>query len=216
MVIYLRWRKEIFFRIIIIIFLIASICLGGYYASYLKYNDKKIVDLEALRTQNRLLQKEIEEINGLKTEKGEYIIGKVILRNMHDFFGEVVINLGSNDGVKKNDAVLNSEGLVGVVYRVEENKSFVKLLSSDFNVSVKINDTYGNLNKGKVNLLSKYSDFHEGDKVYTSGYSGLQEGIFVGTIKEVFMEKNNLGKEVSVELVDNTNLNYVSVIRSST
>ena len=214
MVIYLRWRKEILFRIIMVLCLLSTIYLGGYYFSYFKYNDRELVDIEALKTQNRILQDEINSLNGIINNE-DYLIGKVIFRNIHDFYGEIVINLGSEDGINKNDAVLNCDGLIGIVYKVEKNKSFVKLLSTDYNVSVKINDTYGNLNKGKVTLLSKYSEFNIGDKVYTSGYSGLQEGIFVGTIKEVYMDKNNLGKEVSLELVDNTNLNYVSIVRSN-
>lgn len=214
MVIYLRWRREILFRIIIVLCLLSVVYLGSYYFSYFKYNDRALVEIEALKTQNKILQNEINSLNGI-TNNGDYLIGKVIFRNIHDFYGEIVVNLGSEDGINKNDAVLNCDGLVGIVYKVEKNRSFVKLLSTDYNISVKINDTYGNLNKGRVTLLGKYSEFNEGDKVYTSGYSGMQEGIFVGTIKEVYMDKNNLGKEASLDLIDNTNLNYVSIVRSN-
>lgn len=214
MVIYLQLRKVMLFKFLIIIYLIVIVCFGGYAASFFKYNDKKIVDMEVLRTQNRILQNEVDELNKLKSIKGEYVIGRVIVRNIHDFYSEVVIDLGRNDGISVTDGVLNSEGLVGIVSEVYENKSLVRLLSSNYNVSVKINDVYGNLNQGKVTLLDKYSEIKKDDLVYTSGYSGIPYGIYVGRVEEITMDGDNLGKEVKIKLVDNTHLNYVGVIRS--
>ncbi len=213
MVIYLQLRKVIIYRILIVIFLISLICTSGYFIGYLKYNDRRIVDIEALRIENRALQSELKEIKNLKGINSEYIIGKIIVRNIHDFYNEIVVNLGSEDNISIGDTVISGDGLVGIVSKVEKNKSYVKLLTSDYNVSVKINDTYGNLNHGRVTLLDKYSELNVGDKVYTSGYSGMIEGIYVGEVVNVFMDSNNLGKEVEVKLVDNKNLNYVSIIR---
>lgn len=213
MVIYLRTKNNIFIKIIIVIFLIGLIFGGGYFISYFKYSDKELVDYEALKSQNRLLQTELEGVSNFKELDGDYLIGKVVIRNIHDFFNEVVINLGSNDGIREGDAVINNEGLVGIVDKVEKNTAIVKLLTGNYNVSVKINELYGNLNGGKVTLIDKFKEV-EGDKVYTSGYSKIPEGIYVGTVINVKMDNNDLGKEVNVKLVDNTNLNYVAVIRS--
>lgn len=213
MVIYLRTKSNIFIKLIIVILLLGLIFGGGYYISYFKYSDKELVDYEALKTQNRLLQAELEEVNNFKELEGDYLIGKVVVRNIHDFYNEVVINLGSDDGIYDGDAVINSEGLVGIVDKVDKKTAVVKLLTGNYNVSVKINELYGNLNGGKVTLLDKFKEV-DGDKVYTSGYSKIPEGIYVGTIINVKMDNNDLGKEVNVKLIDNTNLNYVAVIRS--
>lgn len=202
------------FRILIVIYLIFIICLGGYYLSFLRYNDKKIVDIEALKTQNKILQQEIENLNKFKDVKIDYVIGKVVFRNIHNFYNEIVIDLGEEDNVSINDGVINSEGLIGIVSEVYDNKSLVRLLSSDYNVSVKINDVYGNLNKGNVTLLNKYAEIKEDDLVYTSGYNNIPEGIYVGSIEKVSLDNDELGKKVKIRLVDNTNLNYIGVIRS--
>ena len=59
-------------KIILILFLIMLIWGGGYGLSYLRYNDCDITELEALRVQNRLLQEEINEVEGLREIQGEY------------------------------------------------------------------------------------------------------------------------------------------------
>ena len=61
-------------------------------------------------------------------------------------------------------------------------------------------------------MLDKYSEIKEGDLVYTSGLSYMPKGIYVGKIKSVGFDKDNLGQEAEVLLVDNDNLNYVAVI----
>lgn len=211
----MRIRNEMFIKILIAFLLFFFIYAAGYVCSYLRFDDKEFVSYEALRLQNESLKTEIEEIHPLQKIEGEYILGKVIVRDLYHFFDEVMINVGSEDGVQEGDAVLNDEGLVGVVYQVLEQQSYVKLLTSDYNVSVKIRDFYGNLNQGRVTLLDKYSELKEGDLVYTSGYSSIQEGIYIGKVEKVFLDKDNLGKELSLQLVDNTHLNYVAIVRNS-
>lgn len=212
MVIYLRWKKDLIIKIVIVFLVIVLICMSGYLVSFLRYNDKNFVDAEALMLQNKMLQDKLAEIESLKENNGNYVIGQVILRNMHDFYNEVVIDLGSKDGVKVGNAVVNSEGLVGVIYKVDDKKSYVKLLSSNYNVAVKINDTYGNLNMGVVTLLNKYVGISIGDKIYTSNYGGVQADIYVGEVTEIMMDKDGLGQEARIKLIDNNNLNYVSVM----
>lgn len=211
----LRRKNVLVGKIILILFLIMLIWGGGYGLSYLRYNDCDITELEALRVQNRLLQEEINEVEGLREIQGEYLIGKVILRDIHEFYNEVVVNLGSDDGVRKGDAVLNSEGLVGVVYDIKSDKSYVKLLSGNYNVSVKIKDTYGNLNQGEINLIDKYTELSEGDEVYTSGYGEMSAGMYIGKIKNIGVDHENLGQVAKVQLIDNHNLNYVAILIQS-
>jgi len=141
MVIYLQRKNELIIKITITLFLILCICGSSYLWNRLRVNNKDIVELEALKIENQKLKTEIEEYNKFKEINEEYIIGKVIIRNLHDFYNEIVINLGTDNLVQEGDAVLNNEGLIGVVYKVDKNKSFVKLLSGDYNVSVKVKDT---------------------------------------------------------------------------
>ncbi len=208
----LRWKKNTITKVCMFFLVIILICSSGYLASYLRYNDRDIVDVEAIKLQNKLLKEKLSEVENLNAKEGDFIIGKVVFRNMHDFYNEVIIDLGTIDGVEIGSAVLNSEGLIGIVYKVEREKAFVKLLSGNYNVSVKINETYGNLNNGIITLLNKYAGISVGDKVYTSNYGGVQSDIYIGEVTEIIMDNNGLGQEAKVKLIDNNNLNYISVM----
>lgn len=214
MVIFLRNKNELIKKIVIIIFLIVFIYGSGYLFSYLRYRDKNMVINGALKVENEVCREKIEGTLKLKYE-GSYVIGKVIFRDIHSFYKEIMIDVGSNDSIKVGDAVINSEGLVGVVFKVLPDTSYVKLISGNYNVSVKVNDTYGNLNNGVITLLDKYSEINVGDEVYTSGLSNIVGNIYVGKISDVNLDANGLGKEVKVELVFNRDLNYVAIMRGA-
>ena len=91
----------------------------------------------------------------------------------------------------------------------------MKLLSGNYNVSVKIKDTYGNLNQGEINLIDKYTELSEGDEVYTSGYGEMSAGMYIGKIKNIGVDHENLGQVAKVQLIDNHNLNYVAILIQS-
>lgn len=195
--------------------LLLFIVFSGYTSSFLLFNNEKYVINKAAEIELNKIKNDISSIDSFKDLSGDYIIGRVIQRDIHNFYNEVVINIGTINGVSENDAVINEEGLIGIIYKVTEYYSYVKLLTSDYNVSVKINDTYGNLSNGKVTLLDKYSEINENDKIYTSGYSKTIKDIYIGKISNVRYDNENLGKEVDVRLIDNHNLNYIAVIRGT-
>lgn len=209
--IYLNRRKVLVRGILFILFVI-TIFYFNYVSSYFKYNDSSIIESELLIKENLLLKKEINELSGFEMKNDSYVIGKVLNRDLYSFYEEIVINLGEED-VSVGDAVVNEKGLIGVVYKVGNYRSIVKLLTSNYNVSVVIGNTYGNLNNGTISMLNKYSDIKEGDLVYTSNYGDVEKDIYVGIVKKVSYDKDRLGKEVEVELVDNKNLNYIGVIK---
>ena len=209
--IYLNRRKVLVRVILFILFLITIFCFS-YVSSYFKYNNSSIIESELLIKENLLLKKEINELSGFEMKSDSYIIGKVLNRDLYSFYEEIVINLGEEE-VSVGDAVVNEKGLIGVVYKVGNYRSVVKLLTSNYNVSVVIGNTYGNLNNGTISMLNKYSDIKEGDLVYTSNYGDVEKDIYVGIVKKVSYDKDGLGKEVEVELVDNKNLNYIGVIK---
>lgn len=210
MVIYLYKRKEVVLKISIFIFILLFIYFLSYFISYIKYDNKKYVNNNLLLTENKILKEEISRIKDIDYEYGKIV--KVIYRDIYSFYDEVVINKGKGS-IRVSDALINEEGLVGVVYNVDNNKSYVKLLSSNYNISVKLSDSYGILNKGIITMIDKYSDVKVGDKVYTSGLDDVIEGIYVGEVMSVSLDNNGLGKEVKIKYVDNTNLNYLGILR---
>lgn len=208
--IYLNKKRKLLSKIIIFILLFIFIYGIGYLVSYLRFDDKKLIETRILMTENETLKKELEDIRGID-EVVDSQIGKVFIRNMYDFYDEVVIKVKGD--VELGSAVINEEGLVGVIYKIENNLAYTKLLSSDYNVSVRVGDTYGNLSNGSITLLDKYSEINEGDLVYTSGLNEIPKDIYVGVITKVTMDSDNLGKKVDVKLIDNNYLNYVGVIK---
>ena len=208
--IYLSKKREVILKIIIFLFLFVFVVCLSYFLSYIKYDNRKCVDGSILMVDNQRLKKELLDIGDVSYK--DSLIAKVILRDMYDFYGEIVINIGSDDGVIVNDAVVNEDGLIGIVYKVKKNKSYVVLLSGNYNVTLRIGYTYGNLNKLFITMLDKYSDVEIGDKVYTSGLDEVAGDIYIGEVKEIFIDKEGLGKEAKIELVDNNNLNYVYIV----
>ena len=210
MVIYLYKKRVVILKIISFILLFIFLYVLAYFSSYIKYKDRYYVELDGLRLENQLLKKELNDLVNINYEEG--IIAKVILRNMYSFYDELVINVGSKDNINIYDSVIYNGSLVGIVTKVNDNTSNVKLISSNYNISVKIGNTYGNLNKGIITMVDKYSDISIGDLVYTSGLDNILNDIYIGKVKDISLDEDGLSNKVIIEYEDNSNLNYVYVV----
>jgi len=202
-------QKYFFSFLILVIF---SVCLyyGGFLINLDNSSEVDILEQEILKQENEQLRKEIEDLKGFT---GDYKIARVIYRDMYSFFDEIILNMGK-DEVKEGDAVVSKDGLVGVISKVMEDICLVSLLTSDYQISVKVGEYYGTYSNGRIELLDKYADIREGELVYTSGIGYLREGIYVGEVEEVDNDKINLGKVVKVKIIDTSNLRYVGVMET--
>lgn len=201
---------------LLIIGLLIAIYSISFSLDFLLVDNSNLVELNFLRSENNRLRKQIMEMEekiSFSLDDYDYVIGKVVIRDIHNFYKEVIINKGTQDGIEEGMAVVNQEGLIGVILDSDKKTSIVKLLTSEYNVSVKLTDTYGNLSMGKITMLDKYSEVKEGDVVYTSGLSKIPAGLLVGEVTSVKMDSNALGKEAKVNLVNNKNLNYIAIIK---
>lgn len=199
-----------FLRLVEFILLFLFIYVMSYFISFIRYDDKEIVNVRGVLVENGILKNELLELADVSFTSG--VVGKVILRDLYSFYDEVILNVGSSNGIVKNSAVIDNNGLIGIVYDVRDNISYVKLLSSNYNVSVSVNGIYGNYNNGIVTMIDKYSDISVGDVIYTSGLDGLVKGIYVGTVSKIELDEDGLGKELKINYIDNKNLNYVYVL----
>ena len=211
MVIFLKRNK--LSKIFIIIIVLLLIHGASYFISFLKYNNKNVVETSVLKEENNNLKKKINELEKalkLKETNNEYIISKVITRDIYNFYNEIIID-SSKDEINIGDAVVNESGLIGIVSKVSEKKAYVSLLTSDYNISVKINETYGNLNNNKITGINKYSNIKVGDLVYTSGLTQTKGNIYNDTITEI--KEKNLELEATITTIDNNTINYVAIIK---
>ncbi len=150
-------------------------------------------------------------------QENNLVISKIIRRNMYSFYDLFTILKGTKEGIKVGDAVINEQGLIGIINKVYDNYSEVKLISSPSSkISVKINNSYGILvyqdNKFQVLNLKLNEEIRKGDLVYTSGLTNIKDGILVGKVKKVTKDKLELEYITDLEDINLISLKYVGVI----
>ncbi len=148
---------------------------------------------------------------------------KVIGRDPSNWWKAIIINVGSESGIKQNQPVLATFGeaaLVGRVFQVGKWESRVVLVGDpNCLVSVVIGETR---NSGilqplvatgwdntivKLSYLSGNQNLVPGQRVYTSGMGGMfPGGIYVGNIEDSVNLEYGLYKEASVRLAADPNL----------
>lgn len=148
----------------------------------------------------------------------EVTYGKIILRDIYEFYDEITINVGTNRGIKVQDLVINELGVIGVVKETHKNYSIVELLTNqDLELSVRVASSYGILSSKDKQIIIKNIKLNEtiniGDKVVTSGLTSIPKDMEIGTIKEI--KKDNLELEYILEvesLAHLEDINYVAVL----
>lgn len=167
------------------------------------------------------LKKDYEDsltILGLKDLNSyEYIYSKVLYNNLYAKTSTLTIYYGSDHNLKEGMAVINNDGLIGTIKKVNKEESIVQLLpNNDLNLSVKVNDYYGILSYESNRLIIKNIEVEKNvniqDVVYTSGLGKIVENIPIGVIKNI--EKTNYGNVAEVSLFVNlNNVNFVAILK---
>lgn len=177
---------------------------------------EKTIYTEELVLENARLRKllQLKEQSSAGTVSAE-IIG----RDAIGWFKTVLINKGKNAGIKKNQAVITHQGVVGRCIEVADNASTV-LLITDINSSVDalVQRTRSRgIVEGKgsplceLSFISSADDVAEGDLVVTTGLCGVfPKGLSIGTVSRV--EKSNLGLFHYVEVQPSINLNKLEEV----
>lgn len=200
---------------------------------------------KALRTQVELLsvyQAKLEEsyrdiealrqLNDLKTTYSQYqlINASIAHRSVDSFNHTLTIDVGSQEGVALDDAVISSMGLIGKIIQVEQDRSVVLLLTTEQSlnkVTVKIQvdadktaeailEHYDPNQKAYVlSLLDTSSTISEGMRVISSGLGGaFPSGLLVGTVTKVETLADAIGLRIEVNpSVDFYRLDYVAVVK---
>ncbi|MCI5702104.1 MAG: rod shape-determining protein MreC [Erysipelotrichaceae bacterium] len=180
---------------------------------------------------NQELKSEIEELkklNNLSSTLTDFnsLSAVVIERNKMYWFNSIVINKGSSSGIKKDMAVISSDGLIGKINKVSKTTSEVKLLTTNdknekISVMIKTSDDtiYGIMNGYQDNYLeitsvNKNINVDNNSLVYTSGMGGIfPSGILIGKVAMVKEDKYNVSKLILVEPSSSfNNLKFVKVL----
>lgn len=197
--------------------------------NYKKYKEENkrltssIINNEVIINKNKQLEEEISVLKQeleLKKIYTNYDIIYSTVVNYDDFTNTFTIDKGKTFSLKKKDAVVTSDGLIGLIETVYDKNSIVKLLvNKDLNLSIKVNDSYGALSYYKDNLyevtgISNYTNINIGDKVYTTGMGNLPSGVFIGKVEEIKQDNYNISTILIVSGADIKNVKYVAVLRS--
>ena len=184
--------------------------------------EQSLRELENIKTQNETLK----EYLNLTEKYGEYktIPGYVINKDISNYSKTVVINVGSDDGIKENMTVIADQGLVGHVISVTsdtakvrtiiDTSSSVSCLLSTTDESIVCKGTLEEESALKAMYIPDDDGIIQGDSVETSGLGGIYpKGIHVGSIKRVVNTQNATDRYAIVETaVDFDKLDTVLVI----
>ena len=195
---------------------------------------------ERLKQENQKLEESLRELEILKAEKStleeysnltqkysnyETIPAYVINRDVSNYSGTIIINVGSNDGIEKNMTVIADKGLVGHVISVTDTTAKVQVIvDSASTVSATISTTdesiicRGTLEDNKI-LRASYiptgAELIIGDTVQTSGLGGIYpKGILIGTISDIVTTNNSTDRYAVIQTaVDFSKVHTVLVIK---
>lgn len=185
----------------------------------IEYNLNKTIIEEQKKTIEEL--KKLTEIN-YTLEDYKEINASVIKRNLDTFYMNITLDKGELNGVEKDSAVVNKDGMIGIVTNTTSNTSTVKLLTN-LKLSVKIisneKEIYGILNKYEDNLyviegISENTIVENGMEVLTTGLgNNIPSGIKIGTVVKEEKDHFDLNRTIYVKPIVNFNdINYVKIL----
>lgn len=185
--------------------------------------ETQLRELEVLKAENKNLQ----EYMNLTEKYSDYeaIPAYVINKDVSNYSSNLVINVGSDDGIEKDMTVIADKGLVGHVISVEKKSAKVQVIidpASTVSCTISTSEESiickGTLDNDQV-LRATYiptgADLLVGDSIQTSGIGGIyQKGIYIGSIKEIITTNNSTDRYAIVEpAVDFSKVNTVLVIK---
>ena len=150
--------------------------------------------------------------------------GVIIARDISNYSKTLVINIGSDNGVKEKMTVIADEGLVGYVVSVTnktakvqtiiDSASATSCLASSTRDSMICKGTIENKTTLSASNIETNARIIQGDSVETSGLGGIyMKGIHVGKIKKVNEGSNKTDSYATIETaVDFEKIETVLVI----
>ena len=170
--------------------------------------EQTLREFEIIKNENQQLKQELN----LAEKYGQYttVPGTIISRDVSNYSKTIIINVGSNNGIKEKMTVIADEGLVGYVISVTSNTAKIQTivdsasatscLTSTTRDSMVCKGTLENSSILKATYIATGANIIQGDSVETSGLGGIYlKGIHVGKIKKVIEGTN---KTDSYALID--------------
>ncbi|AWF96149.1 MULTISPECIES: rod shape-determining protein MreC [Weissella] len=185
------------------------------------------VQLQTLQAENRALKDQLK-IDGTLTDY-KVVNAVVISRSPSNWQSQLIINKGTNAGLKKGLSVMGSGGLIGRITQVNTTNAKVELLSDDSQVAdrfaIRVTNSNSEVIDGIVTSFNQSKnlivmgqitsdvDVKKGDLVTTSGLGGVTPaGLYVGKVASIGKDNYGLSKKIYIKpATDFNNVPVVSV-----
>jgi rod shape-determining protein MreC len=180
----------------------------------------QIVELQQQLTEAQVLSSLVDYARS--RSENRYIAASVIGRDPSPFMHYVIINRGSDDGIRRGMPVVTQQGLVGQVAAVTAGAARVQLINdpgSTINVvlqqseveAVLVGEITGELS---LTMIPQSATIQAGDLIVTSGYGGnYPANILVGQVSTIRSNAYDLFQSAVVQpAVDFSKLEIVLVI----
>lgn len=187
-----------------------------------------IYELQEIKETNAELRKTLDKADSIRDFNP--IQATVISRSPERWVDQITINIGKQDGVRVNMAVITADGMVGKIQSASKFSSTVKLLTGfdQFNrISATISREKGNDIFGLIEGYDKETnslhfkiideskaDLKKGEKVFSSAMGGVfPAGLLIGTVKDVVPDNYGLTQTVLIKpAADMFEINSVIVV----
>lgn len=185
------------------------------------------VQLQVLQQENRALKDQLKISDTLTDYK---VVNAVVTsRSPSNWQTQLIIDKGTNAGLKKGLSVMGSGGLIGRITQVNTTNAKVELLSDNSQVSdrfaIRVRNSAGETVDGIITSFNQSKNLivmgqitssvsvKKGDLVTTSGLGGVTpSGLYVGKVEKVGSDNYGLSKKIYIKpATDFNNIPVVSV-----
>jgi rod shape-determining protein MreC len=180
----------------------------------------QIVELQQQVTEAQLLSTLVDYER--RHVENQYMAASVIARDISPFMHYVIIDRGSDDGLRKGMPVITAQGLIGNIAAVTASAARVQLINdpgSSVNVILQESGEEAVLNgqitgEIELNMISQNATVLPGELVMTSGLGGnYPANLLIGQVLTVKSEASALFQTASVQpAVDFSQLSIVLII----
>ena len=217
----------------------ANFVTGGVYSWSNNINTYLHLDEynERLLEENNKLRNIISNIHdSISVEKqldstsfeGDYLFrtARVINNNFSKQDNYLTLNRGKESGIQQEFGVITSQGIVGIVDRVNDKYSrVISILNSRSRINAQLNNTnhFGSLvwdgkDPNIVQLIDvpRQAPLQKGDTIITGGRSLIYpKGLPIGSIEDFTLDQTQSYYTINIKLFnDMTNIGYVYIIEN--
>ncbi len=168
------------------------------------------------------------QLNFISANNYKNVLANVISQNLvfdiHEGDQDIVIDKGSNDGIKEDVGVVDENGvIIGKVSEVRDHLSKICLTTNHnckFAATIQNQDRTMGITEGdlgltiKMNYIPQSEKINIGDTIITSGLGGnISRGLVIGKVSQVNNLSNEIWQDVNIEpLFNPSTLTIVTVL----